>query len=310
MVKVSIIIVSYNGRDHLSRCLAALYTCDQQIPFEAVVVDNASRDGSLAMLARDFPQVRAIASKRNDGFAKGCNLGARAALGEYLLFLNSDTEVLSDALQTLTAFLDEHAHAAVVTSRLVYPDLTDQGVARSFPGPINAIFGRRTLVTRLLPGNRFSRKYLLSRVHPSDRPFEVDWVSGACLMVRAHVFRELGGFDEGFFMYWEDADLCFRIKQRGWKVFAVPAAVVIHYEGGSSAQNARLVIAFHRSVYRYYRKHHIRSSISPAILLAAAGLAARASLLLGGNMVRRALSARKPKIAAPRHVFDAAPRLR
>lgn len=293
MPKISIIIVNHNGRHHLARCLGRLCGIDQSVTFETLVFDNASRDGSRLLLAEQFPQVQVIESEHNLGFSTGCNAAARLAVGQYFLFLNSDTEVIGDALQTLSAFLDEHREAGVVTARLVYPDLSDQGVARSFPTAANAIWGRKSLLTRLFPRNRFSRRYLLSRENPSDRPFEVDWVSGACLMISAEAFREVGGFDEKFFMYWEDADLCFRVKERGWRVFAVPAAVVIHHEGGSSGRKARLIVEFHRSVYRYYRKHHVRSRVSPANLFAVTGLTLRAALLLTGNALTRLIPMRR-----------------
>jgi GT2 family glycosyltransferase len=301
MVKLSIIIVSYNARDHLARCLTILYSRTQNLSFETIVVENASNDGSRYMLAQCFPQVRVIHSDQNLGFAKGCNLGARHVAGAYLLFLNSDTEVISDALSVLSRFLDEHKQVGVVSARLVYPDLSEQGVARSFPTPANAIWGRTTLLTRAFPRNRFSRRYLVSRENRSSEPFGVDWVSGACLMVRADIFRDLGGYDETFFMYWEDADLCFRVKQRSWSVFSVPAAVVIHHEGGSSRRKARLIMEFHRSAYRYYRKHHVKSTFSVLHLLALIGLTMRAVLLLMVYTVRKLILARRTVGTPSRH---------
>jgi GT2 family glycosyltransferase len=191
-------------------------------------------------------------------------------------------------LEKLVLFLDSHPEAAVAAARLVYPDFSDQGAAKAFPTPINVLFGRRSPFTRLFPNNRYSRKYLVSRTHRSNEPFEVDWVSGACLMVRKKVLEEVGLLDEAFFMYWEDADLCFRIKQKGWKIFCVPEAKVIHYEGKSTNRKSsnRLIIEFNKSVYRFYRKHHLRSSFEIMNLIAIIGLSLRALVLLGMNMIR------------------------
>jgi GT2 family glycosyltransferase len=285
---LSIIIVNYNTKDMLQQCLFALYYGPRSIPFETILVDNGSRDGSTSMVRKDFPEVHIIENKENVGFASANNLGLGIARGDYILLLNSDTRVIGDALVKLVSFLDHHPNVGVVSGRLVYPDFSDQGVARTFPKPFNALFGRTTLLNRLFPNNRYSRKYLVSRQQKSDKPFEVDWVSGACLLVRKRVIDEVGFLDQKFFMYWEDADLCFRIKQKGWKVFCVPEALIIHYEGKSShsRKSSRLIIEFNKSVYHYYRKHHIRHVFDFMNFVAILGLSLRTLLLLGMNMIR------------------------
>ncbi|KPJ67938.1 hypothetical protein AMJ44_07045 [candidate division WOR-1 bacterium DG_54_3] len=285
---LSIIIVNYNTKKLLYQCLFALYAREYPFRIETILVNNGSHDGSGAMVRNGFPEVTLIETKENVGFARANNMALEIARGEYILLLNSDTKVLADALPKLVTFLDKHTDVAVVSGRLVYPDFSDQGVARTFPTPFNALFGRTTLLNRLLPNNRYSRKYLVSHVKKSDKPFEVDWVSGACLMVRNKVIQEVGLLDERFFMYWEDADLCFRIKQKGWKVFCVPEAKVIHYEGKSTRRksSSRLIIEFHRSVYRYYRKHYIRSPFDLMNAIAVFGLFFRTLVLLGINIIR------------------------
>jgi len=282
MVKLSIIIVNYNARDFLKQCLNSLYESICRLSFEIIVVDNHSDDDSCAMIKREFPQVRLIENSRNTGFAGGNNVGISAARGLYILLLNSDTKVIGDALEKMVIFLDEHPEVAVVTSRLVYPDFSDQGVARTFPTPMNALFGRRSLLTRLFPNNKYSRKYLVSRSYISDVPFEIDWVSGACLMARKGVMEEVGLLDEKFFMYWEDADLCLRIKKKGWLIFCVPEARVIHYEGKSTKRKSRsrLIIEFNKSAYRYYRKHHIKSFFEFMNFVAIVGISVRTLVLL------------------------------
>jgi len=288
MEKLSITIVNYNTKNYLRQCLLSLYRKKNPFHWETIVVDNHSQDGSLRMVREEFPQVRLIENSTNLGFARANNIGFGVARGEYILLLNSDTKVMGDALEKLVSFLDSHYLAGVATARLVYPDFSDQGVARTFPTPINALFGRRSLLTKLFPNNKYSRRYLVSHRHLSREPFEVDWASGACLMVRRKVIEDVGPLDEKFFMYWEDADLCFRIKQKGWKVFCVPEAMIIHYEGKSGTKKAsrHSIIEFNKSVYRYYRKHYIRSSFDIMNLVAVLGLSLRTLVLLGISVIK------------------------
>ncbi len=288
MVTLSIIIVNYNSKHFLLQCLASLYTQQPSFTFETIVVDNHSNDDGVTMVREHFPGVRLIENRENIGFARASNIGIGVARGKHYLLLNSDTKVTGDALEKLVTFLDSHPDVAVVTARLVYPDLSDQGVARSFPTPMNGLFGRRSLLPRLFPNNRYSKRYLLSHGHLSNESFEVDWVSGACLMVKKEAIREVGPLDERFWMYWEDADLCYRIKQKGWKVYCIPEAVVIHYEGKSVSKrtSSRCIIEFNKSVYRYYRKNHIRSSFEMMNFVAILGLTLRTLVLLGINIIK------------------------
>jgi len=288
MATLSVIIVNYNTKNFLRQCLASLYRMEPSFDFETIVVDNHSHDGSIALVRKDFPRVHLIENIENVGFAKANNMGIALARGKYVLLLNSDTQVIGDALEKLISFLDTHLDVAVVTPRLVYPDLSDQGAARTFPTPVNVLFGRKSHLTRLFPNNRYSRKYLLSCVSTSHEPFEVDWVSGACLMVRKKVIEQVGPLDEMFFMYWEDVDLCFRIKQKGWKVYCVPGAVTIHYEGKSVTGKirTRCIIEFNKGAYLYYRKHHINSYFEIMNFVALLGLSLRTLVLLGINAVK------------------------
>jgi N-acetylglucosaminyl-diphospho-decaprenol L-rhamnosyltransferase len=276
MLKLSIIIVSYNSRAVLEELLNFLSTAKYAFGFEVIVIDNKSVDCTADMIRDNYPGIYLICNDKNVGFSGACNKGIGYARGEYALFLNPDTKIIGDALQKLVLCLDTHADAGVVTGRVVYPDMTDQGVAR--------IFGRHSILTKLFPNNKYSRTYLTSRQHESWNPFEVDWVSGACLMVRKQILDDVGPFDEKFFMYWEDADLCYRIKKRGWRVFCVADAIIIHYEGKSSGKKtARLIIEFHKSAYHYYRKHHIKNTFGLKNLFALVGLTARALVLLLAN---------------------------
>lgn len=280
-------MVSYNARQFLQTCLRTIFDRAYPWPVEVLVVDNASNDGSAELVQTGFPSAKLVPAGRNLGFAKANNLAFASAHGDYLLMLNTDTEVQGDALVRLVDFLDRHPDVGIVSGRLVYPDLRDQGVARTFPTPMNALFGRRSLLTRLFPNNRYSRQYLLSRRHSAATPFEADWVSGACLLFRRRLLEQLGGLDERFWMYWEDADFCYRAKQGGWRVFCVPEAVVVHHEGKSSGGrgNWKTIVEFNRSAYRYYRKHYLKPR-HPATVLAAVFLSMRTVALLCARAVR------------------------
>ena len=288
MTTLSIIIVSYNTWQYLRSCLRRIFAASYPWELEVIVIDNASTDGSAELVRGEFPAVKLIQSPRNGGFAHANNLGFAAARGDYLLMLNSDTEVQGDALAQVVEFLKTHDHVGIASARLVYPDFTDQGVARTFPTPVNALFGRRSLLTRLFPNNRYARRYLLSRQHCTDEPFEVDWVSGACLMFPRRLLEQIGGLDERFWMYWEDADFCFRAKQSGWRVFCLPKAVVVHHEGKSSGgrRHWKTIVEFNRSAYRYYRKHYLRSRLQPMTAVAATFLTLRTATLLFANALR------------------------
>lgn len=289
-VDLSVLIVNFNTRELLAACLRSVVATVRRHRYEIIIADNASADGSVAMLRRDWPQVTVIETGGNLGFARANNKALAAAQGRYCLLLNSDTEVLPDALDTLVDFMDAHPAAGVVAPQLLNSDFTDQGTARAFPSAAAVLFGRKSLLTRLFPDNPWSRRYLLGRQRRGDEPFRVDWVSGACLMVRREAVEQVGPLDEHFFMYWEDADWCRRIGNAGYAVYCVPAARVVHHEGQSSkGRSARLVVVFHQSVYHYVTKHHAPHPLHPLRPLAAVGLAGRAAAILAVGRLSHAL---------------------
>jgi GT2 family glycosyltransferase len=275
---VSIIVPSFNTRDVLLRALRSVTALDHGVLREIIVVDNGSVDGSADAVAAQRPDVRLIRNPTNRGFAVAANQGLRAAEGSYYLLLNSDTDVSSPFLGALVTYLENHRDVAVVAPRLIYPDGRDQGTARRFPTAWAFLFGRRSPLTRLWPSNPFSARYLVGRRHAGGAPFEVDSVSGACMLVRPAAIRDVGLLDEGFFMYWEDVDWCRRFRDSGWRVCCLPQVSVVHHEGLSSGARVRLTIEFHRSVFRYICKHHGRQHW--VIPFAAAALTLRAACLL------------------------------
>ena len=222
---------------------------------EVIVVDNASTDGSVAMLAREFPWVRVIANSDNAGFTRGNNQGLAISRGRFVLFLNPDTEVAADAIATMLDFAATNPAVGIVGPQLRYGDGSPQSSRRRFP-TLATFFMESTVVQQWWPHNRvLSRYYVLDR--PDDAVSRVDWVVGACMLVRREVLDQIGGFDEGFFMYSEELDLCRRAVSAGWQVVYYPPARVTHYEGKSSEQVvAARQIRFHTSRVRYVRKYH------------------------------------------------------
>ncbi len=289
---LSIVIVNYNGGPLLVATLRALADAELAVDHEVVVVDNASSDGSIAPARAAFPDVHFVERADNGGFSTGCNAGLQAVPARAYLLLNSDTEVDAGALEKVWHHLIDHPKVGIAAPRLVYPDGRDQKTARRFPSPMNALFGRRSPLTRLFPHNRFARQYM-PPAQSLTEPFRIDWVSGACLMIRHDVVETIGGMDEGYFMYWEDADWCFRAQQAGFETWCVPAARVVHHEGGSSEGTAdRLVWAFHESVLRFYRRNYLGDRGGPRYAAAWLLLKLRAALLVGTGRLRRLGAAR------------------
>jgi len=286
---LSIIIVSWNVRDLLRACLNSLTKderrktkdvaeassfvltapantaggCRCRPSFEIVVIDNASADGSAAMVAAEFPAVRLIANIENVGFTRGNNQGLAVARGRQVFFLNPDTEVVGDALAEMVAYLDAHPEVGALGPELRYGDGSLQSSRRRFPTLTTALFESTPLAWHW-PANPWARRYRMEDQGSGVRGQgsggkgqEVDWVIGAALMVRREVLAQIGGFDEGYFMYSEELDLCRRIKEAGWRIVYLPTAQVVHHEGKSSEQVvAARHIRFQTSKVRYFRKFH------------------------------------------------------
>lgn len=288
VIDLSVLIVTYNCRPFVDPCLESVRDTVKDHTVEVLVADNASTDGVTDHVRGAWPQVRLLETGGNYGFAVANNRALDLARGRHVLLLNPDTKVRPGALDRLVSFLDQHPEVGVAAPRLLYPDGSDQGTARRFPSPAAAIFGRRSPLTRLFPRNRWSRRYMIGREHPGDRPFPVDWVSGACLMIRRDAVDRVGGLDEGFFMHWEDADWCFRVKQAGFAVCCVPDAEVMHHEGGSrQGWPAAQIVHFHRGAYRFYAKHMATGVRLPLRPLARAVLMTRAGFLVALGRLRR-----------------------
>ncbi len=251
---MAVVIVNYQSYDELHGCLASIERgCGGA---SVVVIDHSSNAEAADVLSERFPDVQLRRVASNDGFAAGVNNGARATSSPFILLLNPDCVVEPEACCRLADWLEGHPDVAVAGPRIRNADGTVQPSARRFPDFTTAIAGRSSWLTRVLPGNPISRRNLPARDLADATPREVDWVSGACMCVRRDAFEAVGGLDEGFFLYWEDADFCRRLAHAGWRTMFVPTAVVTHVGGRSSrhAQDASLE-AFHDSAFRLFRKH-------------------------------------------------------
>jgi len=254
MIELSIIIVSYNARADLERCLASLHEAPASIPHEILVVDNASTDGS-AVAARAWPDVRVIERPTNGGFAVANNVGIRASRGEFLLLLNSDTIVPAGAIDRLVAALKGHGDTAIAGPRLV----DGNGVPELSFGPMLSPWSewqRRRRVSRIARNDRREVSAVDAETRREQWP---DWVTGACLLVRKADAEAVGLFDERYFMYMEDVDFCAAIRACGRKILFTPAVEIVHLRGRSAASAPGATrAAYERSHLAFYEKHHPR----------------------------------------------------
>jgi N-acetylglucosaminyl-diphospho-decaprenol L-rhamnosyltransferase len=261
MVDLSIVIVSWNVRDLLRACLQSAVSGlrsaavnGARLAAEIIVVDNASTDGSVEMVRAEFPDARLMVNAINRGYTGGNNDGIAAATGRHVLILNPDTEIVGDALAALVQYADAHPEVGVIGPQLLNPDGSVQSSRRRFPTLMTGLF-ESTWLQSLTPPSVLHGYFVKDRSDTETQ--KVDWVVGACLLVRREVIAQVGALDEGFFMYSEEIDWCRRIKQAGWKVVYLPAAQVIHHAGKSSEQAvAQRHIQFQTSKVRYFRKHH------------------------------------------------------
>ena len=289
METLSVVIVNWNAGQALHDCLASLFASQFVGALEVLLVDNASTDGSQTRAARKYPGIKILQNAENRGFAGGANQALERVVGKLILLLNPDAMLHPGTIPLLVDFMREHPDAAIVGPKLLNPDGTLQGSARRDPSPWTGLFGRDAPLTRLFPNNPVSRRELPGLSHAGDAPLEVDWVSGACLLVRRAAYEQVGDLDERFFLFWEDADWCRRFRAAGWKVYYLPTAVGTHQVGVSRVQRPlRSAIDFHRSAYRFYRKHHLSSPFHPMIIPLAAGLLiSLGSRVLQGVWARR-----------------------
>jgi GT2 family glycosyltransferase len=253
---LSIVIVNYNVKMLLRRCLESIFDYQRELDFEVIVIDNNSDDQSPEMLKEKFSRVKLLENKQNLGFSAACNQGIKQSRGRYILLLNPDTEFASGGVTEMIKFMDANPPVGICGPRMIDPHRRVLFSCRSFPSYLTAISSAQSLLNRLFPQNPLSRKYLLKNLNRSEKK-EVDWVSGSCLLTKREVFEKIGPLDELFFMYVEDVDFCYRAKKSGFGVYYFPKVVVIHHLGQSTRRRKlRMQVEHHRSMYHFYRKHH------------------------------------------------------
>jgi GT2 family glycosyltransferase len=291
-MELSIIIVNWHSAEFVRQCLRSIQAHAPSPQPEIIVVDGGSYDGCGEMMAREFPEATFIQSTKNLGFARANNLGAKQAHGRVLWFLNPDTELLEDSISILQSRLRSLPEAGAVGCRLLNSDRTLQtSCIQSFPTVLNQVLDSDFLRARFPRSSMWGMAALYS-----DRPGPevVEVVSGACIMVRRSLFEEIGGFTQDYFMYGEDLDLCFKIRQAGCRVYFVPETSVVHHGGGSTQKAASNFshVMTQESVYRFFCRNRGRASgtayrLAMAVTAVPRLLACLPLLLISGNRIVR-----------------------
>lgn len=259
MIDLSVIIVNWNSKDFLRECLRSIIASQCRYSYQVFVVDNGSTDGSVEMVKKFFPMVMIEENASNVGFVKANNQIMKRVDSSYFLLLNPDTIVHPNAFDTMVAFLNNSPDAGAVGPAILNADSTPQRTGTKFPNNWN-LFVEALLLDRLFPKTRLfgSHKELYIDFNVLR---EVDYVQGSCVMLRSSLLQSIGYLDERFFMYFEETDLCFRIKRAGWKIWFLPKASIIHFGGDATAHyDERRLIHYHNSLVQFYSKHYVRSA--------------------------------------------------
>lgn len=282
--KYCVIIVNYNSTDYAIKCLKSLGRYIE-LKDNVIVVDNCSIDNPERILEH-FSKIKLIRQKKNIGFSAAVNRALRSATKcDYIILINPDCKVEDDLIAKSILFMEKNPNVGILGPKILDPDGCIQGSARSFPTPLTALFGRKSPLTKLFPNNRISCRNILTNSSDGNSPMKVDWVSGACMIIRRECLASVGSFDERFFIYWEDTDICKRAKDAGWKVIYYPKIKVTHQIGVSSTTRPVLSIChFHKSCYLLYKKYAKwpKSLLEP---LAIIGLGFRCCIVILINLV-------------------------
>ena len=286
-MKLSVIIVNYNVQHFLEQCLLSVEGASEHITVEVIVVDNASVDGSIGMLKRKFPQVTLIKNEQNVGFAKANNQGIKIANGEYILLLNPDTIVEEDTFRCCIAFMDEHQDAGALGVKMIdgsghfLPESK-----RGFPSPAVAFY-KATGLSRIFPQSRIFNQYHLGYLDQNEI-HKIDVLAGAFIFTRKSVFDEVGYLDEDFFMYGEDIDLSFRIKQAGYENYYLPDTTIVHFKGESTKKGSvNYIRTFYNAMIIFANKHLEGEKARSYILLIKLAIIGRGMLSFLRNLIRK-----------------------
>lgn len=282
---MSVVVVSYNTAAVLRHCLQAIRSVGSEEVAETIVVDNGSHDGSVELVQAEFPEVRIIVNAGNVGFGSASNQGIAAARARYVLLLNSDVLIRPGVPRALASYLERHPTVGIVGPQLVNPDGSLQPSCFPEPTPLHAFLDMAGLIRliRVIPALR--QRYPRTWAH--DCPRAVPWVLGAALAIRRTAFDVVGGFDESFFMYFEETDLCRRLRACGWTTHFTPTAAIVHLGGASTAQQRQAMEwQLFTSMARYYRCHY--SSARLMVFIAIVWGVGLAKLARDGIRLRRA----------------------
>jgi GT2 family glycosyltransferase len=244
---ISIIIVNWNTRDLLQSCLESVFKTIHDISYEIIVVDNASRDGSVVMLQEKYPEIRLIQNEENRGFGAANNQAMCIMTGRYALLLNSDAVLAENAVRELFTFMETQSDAAMTCGQLLNADGSKQNSVASFPDLL-ALLTNTSFLEYLFPKRYPSKRY------SHDKPIAVDSCVGACLLVRKKAIEDVGMLDERYFFFFEETDWAYQMKKAGWKVFHVPTALIYHFQGQSIGGDIQSRIEFYRSRYQFFCK--------------------------------------------------------
>jgi len=289
---LDIIIVNYNSTSCLLRCIESVYKDLDNAAVNIYVADNNSKD-HVQRIAEQYPDIHLVMNKKNIGFGNAVNQCIEKSASPFLMLLNPDSIVIAGFFKLMLGYMEAHLDIGILGPAIYDHDMEVQGSARAFPTPITALFGRSAFLTRIFPDNPITRRNILNKASDGKTPMPVDWVSGACMLVRREAVKEVGLMDRHFFMYWEDADWCRRMRQNGWGVFYYPQAGLIHYAGVSSEQNLiQSVVEFHKSAYYLFNKYY-QSPLGIVKVIVWLGLAARVCCLLMLHGIRRRYSRKR-----------------
>jgi len=288
--KTSIIIINYKTPQLTINCIDSLYTYEDQTDFEIILLDNGSMDGSVLLFKDKFPKIKLIDAGKNHGFAAGNNIAVKEAIGEYLLFINSDTILTGSVLKDIEATM-EYADVGIAAPRLLNMDKSIQESVYKFPTLWRA-FCESFFLSTLFPKNKWVGDY---RKFAYNKKRVVDFASGACLLIKRDLFNSLNGFDERFFMYAEETDLAFRLHKKGYRTYFLPVGDIIHLGGASGVGNNAFKEQFCLSKVLYYKKHYGAVGLKLFLVMQIMGFIIRNSILI--------FMGKKEKIAFNRKVI-------
>ena len=273
---LAVVVVNYNAGEYLARCVTSVVEASGGLALDLLVVDNASSDGSARAAAACVPQVRLIENPTNRGLSAAWNQGARAVDAPWILFVNPDAEIVRGDLGAFVKVGDGRPDVALLGPVIRNCDGTIYESGRVFPGVVQAV--GHAFLGPFAPGNRFTRAYRQTSWDRSTER-EVDWVSFAAMLIRRSAFEQVGAFDEAFWLYGEELDLCTRLRDAGWKVLATPELEVLHVGGVSTGRSRRTHLTHSQNIHRYYRKHRATGWRRATLPLAWTALRARAELV-------------------------------